>query len=717
MLPEIKNVNVERNNFPTKWQTVIFRNYRMAPDKNIAKILGCTVSDVACEAARMGLRTGDTDPAWLERGYITLIRNNWMLLPYDQLMELIEFDEARLDFTIANEDFLWVKLGSLKYECEEVKYSPLTENQIAETEEIAKLVREFDTSDRKMFDFFTDRTDTEPKYVVSPEGGTRIVHGFLTPCGDAFLDDTRSHLPDVLLDCYARQSVKVLFVHGVLSKLSPYRFDPTQSEGYEIRREHLRDLIKRAALRGIKIYIYFDEPRALPADVFERYGKPEMKGNVTANGSVCMCMTASEEPREYLYSATKDLFEAIPEIGGIFNITMSEYPTHCTTGPKGTSNCPNCKDLPCHTLPVLVNNIMHKAIRDAGSDAEVISYTWAWAPSRKWTNEDVENGMRELHPEISVMQVSENSLPVTKGGITSPLADYSISNPGPSEFSAFLMKTAAKYGHKVYAKVQVSNSWELSAVPYMPVFDIELEHLKNLHNIGVDNYMLTWTLGGYPSITFDMVADYMKDPDGFVIDTWYEKHFGKDGEAVHKAIKLFCEGFREFPYSSGVTYFSPKTRGPANLWSLEPDGRKSTMVNWSFDDYKQWMGPYNLEVYLDQMSKMLVKWDEALEILEGAANNEAGRELLLYAKFATLLYHSDVIHTNYTRVKSELPASKDEMLRLFEEERDITKKLLELMPKSSLIGFETSNHYFFTERDYIEKLIQLDQMEEELKKM
>ena len=71
MLPEIKNINVERNNFPTKWQTVIFRNYRMAPDKNIAKILGCTVSDVACEAARMGLRTGDTDPAWLERGYIT----------------------------------------------------------------------------------------------------------------------------------------------------------------------------------------------------------------------------------------------------------------------------------------------------------------------------------------------------------------------------------------------------------------------------------------------------------------------------------------------------------------------------------------------------------------------------------------------------------------------------------------------------------------------
>jgi len=717
MLPEIKTTNLERNNFPTKWQTVIFRNYRMVPDENIARILGCSAKDVVREAARMGLRTGDTDPAWLSRGYITVIRNNWMFLPYGQLMELIGFDEARLDFIIANEDFLWVKLGLTKPECEPVCYSPLTDTEIAETEAIARLVREFDTSERKMFDFFTDRTDTKPKYVVSPEGGTRIVHGFLTPCGDAFLEDTRSHLPDVLLDAYARQSVKVLFVHGVLSKLSPYRFDPTQSEGYELRREHLRDLTRRAALRGIKIYIYFDEPRALPADVFERYGKPEMKGNVTGNGSVCMCMTASEEPKEYLYSATKELFEAVPEIGGIFNITMSEYPTHCRTGPRDMCNCPNCKDLPNHTLPVLVNNIMHKAIRDAGSDAEVIAYTWAWAPSRKWDETDVDNAMRELDPDVSVMQVSENSLPVTKGGITSPLADYSISNPGPSEYSAFLMKTAAKYGHKVYAKVQVSNSWELSSVPYLPVFDIELEHLENLHKIGVDNYMLTWTLGGYPNITHDMIADYMKDPEGFVIDKWYEKQFGADGKAVHKAIKLFCDGFREYPYNAGVTYFSPKNMGPANLWDLKPDERKSTMVCWSFDNYGDWMGPYPVEIYLDQFSKLLPKWDEACEILEGAANNDTAKELLLFAKFATLMLHSDVIHTKYALAKRKLPESKNDLSELIKAERELTKKLLELMPKSSLIGFETSNHYFFTERGFIEKLIQLDQLEEELDNM
>lgn len=36
------------------------------------------------------------------------------------------------------------------------------------------------------------------------------------------------------------------------------------------------------------------------------------------------------------------------------------------------------------------------------------------------------------------------------------------------------------------------------------------------------------------------------------------------------------------------------------------------------------------------------------------------------------------------------------------------------MEKSSLIGYETSNHYFFTERNYMEKWIQIKHMRREL---
>ena len=48
------------------------------------------------------------------RGYVTLIRRNWHLLPYDQLLELLGMTPEQLAFTLREDDYLWIKLGSLK---------------------------------------------------------------------------------------------------------------------------------------------------------------------------------------------------------------------------------------------------------------------------------------------------------------------------------------------------------------------------------------------------------------------------------------------------------------------------------------------------------------------------------------------------------------------------------------------------------------------------
>ena len=50
------------------------------------------------------------------------------------------------------------------------------------------------------------------------------------------------------------------------------------------------------------------------------------------------------------------------------------------------------------------------------------------------------------------------------------------------------------------------------------------------------------------------------------------------------------------------------------------------------------------------------------------------------------------------------------LLSLIDEERAVTQDLLVLSEQSPLIGYETSNHYFYTERNLIEKLLQMDQM-------
>ena len=135
-LPEIKKAPVIPEYFPTLMQTFIFRNWEMVHKSRLAKVLGTSVEHVETEAGRMGLKEqGDTD-IWLEKGYITIIRANWHLLPYHQLLELLGWPEEKLARVLKDDDFLDIKLGRFKPASKELKYQALTEKEIKETEKI-----------------------------------------------------------------------------------------------------------------------------------------------------------------------------------------------------------------------------------------------------------------------------------------------------------------------------------------------------------------------------------------------------------------------------------------------------------------------------------------------------------------------------------------------------------------------------------------------------
>lgn len=137
MLPQIKEVPLQREVFPQRWQTVIFRNYGLVSTDKIARTLNCSEDAVILEAERMGLSAVKYDDRWEKRGFITLIRNNWFLLDYEQLETLLGFSRARLEFVLEKEDFLYVKLGEMKPYCPKVYYSPLTQEETIKTEALA----------------------------------------------------------------------------------------------------------------------------------------------------------------------------------------------------------------------------------------------------------------------------------------------------------------------------------------------------------------------------------------------------------------------------------------------------------------------------------------------------------------------------------------------------------------------------------------------------
>lgn len=694
MLPEIKKVKLPSLTLPTAWQTVTFRNYGYVKTKSIAKTLKCDVANVEREAARLGLEDRGYSADFLKRGYITVIRNNWYLLPLNQLITLLDFTEERLDFVLKNDDFLSVKLGNFKPYCPEVAFSPLTDKQLEATQKIARKIKELSfTPTVKPFDFFAANVFEKGKEINS--NGRRIVHGYLSPCGDVFASDCSDTLPDKLLEKYRSTGVNGIWLHGLLSTLSPYPFEPSLSKNYKLRRENLKKIINRLGRYGIKLYLYFNEPRALPDSAVEKYSS--ILGWRTKN-TLCL---EKKEVKDYLYNAVYDLCADVTELGGIFTITMSENPTHCNFIP-GTE-CPVCKNIPPEKSASDVNNIIYKAMRDSGCKGELIANLWGWSPFMGWSDEQLRKGISYLDDGISVMAVSEYDLPIEKGGIKSRIIDYSISNPGPSEVAKNSFAAAREKGLRIYAKIQASNSWECSAVPYIPVFDLIVEHLENLKKEGVEDYFLTWTLGGYPSPAVEIASLF---EDGFNLNEWYVQNFGDSAEAVHKAVQCLCDAFREFPFSINLLYKSPKNLGAANLWDLEPEEKCSTMVCYSFDDYKSWVNPYPADIYVAQFKKLLTGWQKGMEILENLSPTPEIKEILRYAKVCYSHFLTDLLQTEFALAKEK--GQKDVMKALAAKERKNAKELLLLSGEDAKIAFEASNHYSYTERNLIEKIIRMD---------
>ena len=701
MLPLTKNVKLPEQNFPTAWQNVIFRNYGHVLIDRIASVLNCSKEVVLAEAIRLGLTNVSYDENWEKLGYMTIIRDNWFLLPYNQLVNLLGISEQRLEFILQNEDFLGVKLGNFKPCLEEVKYTPLTSEQIEETEEIANTVEECYLDEyAKKFDFFSSKV-SELSGVIARDG-IRMVHGYLTPCGDVFSEDCERYMPDELLREYAKSGINAVWVHAMLSTLSPYPFDESASYGYEKRRKALQKLIDRCAKFGVKVYLYFNEPRGIPV---EKLGKYEYLAGRVQNEIACLCFE-HKEVQDYLYNSVKDLFSNVKGIGGCFTITMSENPTHCHY--VAGNDCPKCKDFAPEEVTAKINNVISKAVKDSGAKAEVIANLWGWSSYMGWKEEQMINGISLLDKDVSVLCVSEFDLDIEKGGVKSRIIDYSISNPGPGEVAKKALTYAKQEGHKIYAKIQINNSWECSSVPYLPTFDLTFEHLKNLSKIGVEDYLLTWTLGGYPSKTMDLISDYSTLKDKFNLDTWYDKTFGKNAKTVHLAVESFCKGFKEYPFSIQNLYLSPKALGYANLWDISKSEKLSTMVCYAYDDYQNWITPYPYEVYVSQYKKLLSAWKEGMEMLSNIADNQLIDEFLTFSKVAYHHFYSDLLQTEYSYAKSI--GDTKQMLNVAKIEREQVKDFLRLLKKSPLVGYETSNHYFYSERNVIEKLVNLNKI-------
>jgi len=708
-LPEIKNIKKIPQNFPTDWQTVIFRNYGMVPIVNLAKILKTNKKIIEESAINLGLSKIKLNDEWLKRGYISIIKNNWHLLSYRQIAEILNIDIDKLAFILKEDDFLSVKLGNFKTFVEEPFYFPLSDKQKSETEKIKKIVEmNYITLKKQSFDFFETDYDCNFK-TPDCKIGERIIYSYFALYGDSLsMDDTEKSYPDYLLEKYAKLNINGIWIQGLLYQLSYYPFNSKLSEGFETRRKNLKKLISRCSKYGIKVYLYLNEPRGMDDNFFDV--NPNIKGSTYGNLSA-LC-TSQIEVKKYLYEAVKDLFSSVPELGGAITITMSENPTHCYSRSKNSKcDCKLCGKRNVEEVASEINNIICKGIEDSKSDAKLIANLWGWDEFMGWDIERTKRGIDLLDPKISVMCVSENGMKIIKGGVKSTIIDYSISNVGPSERSEILLKYAKETGHKILAKVQINNSWECCIVPYIPVFDLIQKHLDNLNKIGIDGLMLSWTLGGYPGGNLALAADYDGNDH---LEMKYNDLFGKNYKLVMQAVNLFSEGFKEFPFDLNFLYNGPQNLGAANLWYIENTGMKATMVGFPYDDIESWRGVFDIEILINQLKILSEKWKQGLDILNKIEDkNNNFEELLIFASACYANFNSSYLQCLFN-VKKNSINDKKELSYLIDEEMKNVKILYNAVSKNANVGYEASNHYYFNENSLLEKIINLDRIKEQL---
>lgn len=710
---------IEQNGFPQKWQQVIFRNYGTVENSKLADILNTNEFVIQTEAKRMGLNLIKYNPDWVKKGFVTIVRNNWDLLSKRQIRTLLSMGEKEFERLLIYYDFLDVKVG-VKPELEEPFYSPLSKEEAEKTASIKNFMHaNYKAPEIMPFDFFSNAPENVYEEPEEYEITDRYVSSYFASYDGVLDDDELKDYPAEYLDRLKKTGINGIWIQETLRNITPFPFDEKYSLGYEKRLTNLKKLTERCNEHGLGVYLYLNEPRSLPEEFFEKY--PHLKGQITEKNEYCLC-TSTQEVKDYLFDATRHLVKNVPLLKGIMTITMSENATHCASrlfvqkNQGITLTCERCKKRKAEEMAAEVSNIMMSAVRAENSKTQIIANLWAWSIFSDWTEEMIMHGIDCLDKDITVMCVSEAEKDLCRGGVPVKVFDYSISVVGPSDSSIKMLKRAKENGHKIWAKIQVNNSWECSAIPYIPTFGLMVKHIENLKKLGVSGLMMGWSLGGYPGGALPLCNGLCaKKP--FDTDSWYKKTYAENSDLVQKAVSVFDDAFTNLPFSLANLYNGPDTLGVANLWTLERSNRSSTMTCFAMDDYEAYVYPYGAEIYISQYKLMCDAWENGLEMLNGINGNLAFEE---YKRCAFATYNhlkGAMLHAEYSYYKRNAKENKDKLLEIIDKDSVLVKELYELVQKDAKIGFEMTNHYFYNSNLLLEKLLNLNYLKGLIEKL
>lgn len=833
--------------FPSRVFQFVWRNWELANTLRIAQVLRTREANVLALGAAMGLppkRSLSRDQ--LRRLHITVIRQNWHLLPRHQLIQLLDWDRPKFEFALKEDDFLDIKLGT-KPDCGELLYRSPSAEELGRAAHIRKILKEtlgsrLQEPGQEPFHFvrelsrprrlslrdgarrpsrgevdlgsgwhlvqpsqprlaqaarrfqeylgdsmearveitptppfrrkairlevgspgagatrgFQVRVETRELHITGqkeedvlqglywmqeqmelrggpfvPKGTVRretawdprYLYSYLALFGDPLLEEDIDPFPGAYLEALARAGINGVWMHSLLSTLAPSTEFPEFGKDWEKRLQRLNSLVEHALGFGVRIYLYLNEPRAMPPSFFDRH--PDIKGSPD-RGFFAMC-TSVPRVRRWIADSLTHVMRQVPDLGGWFSITMSENHTNCFShgGSWGreaprAEGCPRCSQRKSwDTISELIGTF-RQGVRRAGSTAEVIAWDWGWG------DELAAKLIPLLPKDVRFMSISEWEQPVSRGGVETQVGEYSISVVGPGPRARRNWARADREGVRTMAKLQFNNTWEISAVPYIPVVNLILQHCEKLSEAGISGIMPSWTCGGYASPNLEAAKAYYFWPSGANRDILMELATRRYGPAAAplmvEAWREFSQAFQEFPYGVRI-YNVPTQHGPANLLRLHPTGYRSSMMLFPQDDFRRWSGDYPPEVVQQQFGKLAEGWRQGLgRFRQGAEKVPPTRKDfaemdLAIARTCQHHFQSTANQVEFYLLREKLhksqgtePGVAKRMIEIARAEIELARAQYSIARHHSTIAFEASNHYYYRPLDLAEKILNCRQV-------
>jgi hypothetical protein len=420
---------------------------------------------------------------------------------------------------------------------------------------------------------------------------TRISRCFFGPIHrppknrDELTDDV-NYYPDEYLNRLAHEGINGLWLTIHFAEICPQTVLPEYSQDTAARLHKLRTTAERCARYGIKVYVFANEPIPIMADSAVAQAHPELLGQHMGWGNRHFFCTSSPTAQAYLEQALRNLFAAIPDLGGLINISIGEGGSHCYSyAPRGLS-CPRCKDREPYDVLNDTLAAMARGMHAANPDAELVS--WPYGQYWSWGDEMTVTSAGRLPPGVILQHNFESSAIAEQCGRKIRIFDYWLSFIGPSRLFADCAQAAVRGGNRMFAKLQVGCSHEVATAPFVPVPGHLFRKYRAMHELGVSGVMQCWYFGNYPGLMNQAAGELAFAPfpaseDAFLLNL-ARRDWGAAAPRVVKAWQLFQSGYSNFPLNHVFGWYGPMHDAPT--WPLHLDPADRTISpSWELASY------------------------------------------------------------------------------------------------------------------------------------